>query len=251
MSFLFFRNTALIFIVVFACLSASSVSAVGKLAPKISQIVTSNTHVRADGKDMFSLRVVVKNLSVVKKTDIIVDGKVIKTCKAGVSVCQVNAGPFAEDKIGEHVYQFNVVGKNGTSDMQWGNFWVTVSDGKDVLTILPPKTNLKKFVHNTSGVGVLELVTTKNQYTVGEKGNRLLLMRGHGKVASIQEGEDVGVLDTYSAGRVMGPFTDADIGKHTIEYTITGFSGETVKTRAQYWVVPKGSQFLPPKSDFE
>lgn len=226
-------------------------AAPSKLVPLVSQIVTSNTYVRADGKEKFSLRVVVKNISVIKKTEIIVDGKIVKTCKTGVQVCEVNVGPFAEDKMGEHVYIFKTTGKNGTSNTQWGLFWVVTPDEESAMSVVPAKTNIKLFAHNKNGVGVLELVNTKNQYTVGDKGNRLLLMRGHAGLASIEENGSVMNIDSYSAGTLMGPFTDADIGEHIIEYTMNGKSGKSTKTRIQYWVLPKGGTLPPPVSDFQ
>ncbi len=230
-----------------------------KIAPTIQAIVTSNPYVRAD-KDKFSLHVEIKSPATVKKTEVFVDGKVVKTCKTGVSVCELNVGPFAEDVLGEHVYSFVATGKNGMTATQWGNFWVTIGDDvPDATDILTGKPNLKLYAHNKNGVGVFELFQTKKQFYVGEKGNRLFLMRGHAQVESVVavetlDGNEIDTTEiaggTYSAGRLLGPFKDADVGEHSIEYTVTGKNGKELVTTLTYWVLQKGDVISAPVSNF-
>lgn len=226
-----------------------------KPAPVLQKIVTSNPYARAN-KDKFSLHVEIKSPFAAKKTDILIDGKLVKTCKTGSYVCEVTVGPYADTMVGEHVYVFTATNKNGATASQWGRFWVSDPDNVgDQMAIIPAKTNLKLFAHNKNGAGVLELITTKKQYSVGEKGTRLLLMRGHANVKSISYIEtldgievDTGEISggTYSWGKVLGPFTTADVGEHVVSYTVIGKSGGEITTSLQYWVVANEQTLLPP-----
>ncbi len=226
-----------------------------KQVPVLHKIVTSDPYVRA-GKDKFSLHVEIKSPKTVKKTDILVDGKVVKTCKIGVKICEVTVGPYTDAVIGEHIYTFTATSKNGMIATQWGKFWVTdPNSGVDPLSVITTKPNLKLHAHNKNGAGVLELLVSKKQFVVGEKGTRLLLMRGSAKVESISyvetvDGIEVSVSEisggTYSSGTLLGPFADKDVGEHEVKYTIVGKNGKELQTALQYWVVPKGQTLAQP-----
>ncbi|KKR97551.1 MAG: hypothetical protein UU49_C0028G0015, partial [Candidatus Magasanikbacteria bacterium GW2011_GWC2_41_17] len=111
---------------VFGLFAAQNVSAAStKPAPKYLNITTGNPQVMKN--DKFFVSINLSNANKNQKTEIKMDGQVIKTCGV-VYTCKGEIGPFADEQIGEHFFSFLITGKNGITTEPWGKFEVVDGD---------------------------------------------------------------------------------------------------------------------------
>lgn len=211
-----------------------------KPAPKYLSITTGNPKVMKN--DKFFVSINIANAKNVKKTEIKMDGKVVKTC-GSVYTCSGNIGTFAEDEIGEHVYSFLITGKNGATSEPWGKFEVVDGD----------KSQYGAWFDK------IRIFTYGYQPEIGKKYNLLVYttdkkMVYYMDVAIDNETlSDLSVFDskpnpgakTYSSGRLLSAFKKSDIGEHPFSFEIKAPNGDQIESGASFWVVDKG-QIMPP-----
>lgn len=213
-----------------------------KPAPKYSTITTGNPQVMKNDKFFVSINVL--NAKNIKKTEIKMDGQVIKTCGA-VYTCSGNIGTFSDEEIGEHTYSFLITGKNGVTSEPWGKFEVLDGD------VSQYGSWFKK----------IRIRTASYQPEIGKKFN-LLVFTDDKKMDYFMDlaidNEELADLsdytkklnpgaNTYSAGRLMPAFKKADIGEHTFMFAIKAPNGDLVESGGSFWVVNKG-EVLPPEN---
>lgn len=213
-----------------------------KSAPKYSTITTSNPQVMKNDKFFVSINLL--NAKNIKKTELKMDGQVIKTC-GSVVVCSGEIGTFADDELGEHTYSFLITGKNGVTSEPWGKF--EVLDG-DV-------TQYGSWFKN------IRVRTASYQPEIGKKVN-LLVYTTDKKMDYFMDlaidNEELADLtdytkklhpgaETYSTGRFMPAFKKADTGEHTFMFAIKAPNGDLVESGGSFWVVNKG-EILPPEN---
>lgn len=90
--------------------------------PVFTKITTSGHQLKTG--DTFDLKIYTKDEKAgIAKIEIYLDGKLMDKCE-GSTECGTTFGPFADNDIGEHKYEFLVVNKVGNSIKPWGKFWV-------------------------------------------------------------------------------------------------------------------------------
>lgn len=115
--------------------------------PEYTKMITSANQLSVG--DTLDLKILTKDKKGVAKIEIILDGQVVDICE-NETECGTTVGPFTEDQIGEHKYEFLVTNLAGNSIKPWGKFWVkalpvatpkpgTTSQGIKV-SIVPDKT---------------------------------------------------------------------------------------------------------------
>lgn len=216
-------------------------AALPKPAPKYLNITTGNPQVMKN--DKFFVSINLSNANKNQKTEIKMDGQVIKTCGV-VYTCKGTIGPFSDEEIGEHFFSFLITGKNGMTSEPWGKFEVVDGD-KDQYGDWFQK---------------IRIVVPSYQYEIGKKFNILLYITDKKSVyymdAAIDNEElmDMGFFDknqnlgakTYSSGRSLPAFKKADIGEHTFSFTVKAPNGDLIELSSSFWIVDKGQVMPPP-----
>lgn len=225
---------------VFVLFTAQNVlAATVKPAPKYLNITTGNPQVMKN--DKFFVSINLSNANKNQKTEIKMDGQVIKTCGV-VFTCKGEIGPFSDEEIGEHIYSFLITGKNGVISEPWGKFEVVDGD-KDQYGDWFKK---------------IRIVVSSYQYEIGKKYNILLQITDKKMVyymdAAIDNEElmDMSFTDknqnlgarTYSSGRSLPAFKKQDIGEHTFSFTVKAPNGDLIELGGSFWIVDKG-QIMP------
>ncbi|MCX6779862.1 MAG: hypothetical protein NT034_01630 [Candidatus Magasanikbacteria bacterium] len=216
-----------------------------KTPPKYQNITTGNPHVMKNDKFFVSIKL--SNASTIKKTQIKMDGNVVKTC-GSVVTCSGEIGTFGDDQIGEHSFSFLITAKNGATSEPWGKFEVVDGD------------------KNQYGAWYDKIRVSMNSYQteVGKKQNILVYIANGNSIDYKNQVYfmDVAVDDeelmdmatfgpntnpgakTSSSGRLLPAFKKADIGEHTFSFGIKAPNGDVVESGGSFWIVDKG-QVLP------
>lgn len=223
----------------------NALAAPKKLPPKYQSITTGNPQAMKNGKFFVSIKL--SNASTIKKTQIKMDGILVKTCGTATT-CSGEIGPFSDSQIGEHSFSFLITGKNGATSEPWGKFEVIDGD------------------KNQYGAWFdkIRVFTYAYQLEIGKKQN-ILVYIANGKsidyknqvyymdvAVDNEELMDMSIFDaglnpgakTSSSGRLLPAFKKADVGEHTFSFAIKAPNGDLVESGGSFWVVNKG-QVMP------
>lgn len=208
------------------------------VAPKYLNITTGNPQVMKN--DKFFVSINVSNAKTIKKTEIKLDGEVVKTCGA-VYTCSTDIGTFTDDQIGEHVYSFLITGKNGATSEPWGKFQVMDGD----------KNNFGAWFSK------IRVYTASYQPEIGKKYNLLVYTADKKMIYNMSLAvNDEELMDmyaenlgskTYSSGRLLPAFKKTDLGEHEFSFNIKAPNGDIIESSGSFFVVGKG-EILPPPS---
>jgi len=89
--------------------------------PVFTKIITSGNQLSVG--DSLDLKILTKDKIGIAKIEIMLDGQLMETCE-NETECGTIFGPFDENQVGEHKYEFIVTNVSGNSIKPWGKFWV-------------------------------------------------------------------------------------------------------------------------------
>lgn len=210
------------------------------IPPQFTKMVTSDHQVMVGEK--FTTKIYLKSYKTVKSVQVLLDGKVIKTC-GSVSICGAVIGPFSEASVGEHVYTFVVKGKNGDVLEPWGKFWVNSSDEEsevveDVTSVAAPAGETL----GTSAIDspeLVEIITNNHQLKVGEKFSMQVYAKSKSPIDGIWaylDGKLVATCKKSPCSAVVGPFGEGDVGEHKYVFVVSNKKGKFIQPWGKFWV---------------
>lgn len=211
-------------VLILCLLGAPALAAPAKIPPKVSLVEFSNPEI-VPGQS-FTATVYFVNASAIKKVDVLVNGKKIKTCGAKPS-CTFTIKSKTEN-LGENEFNFDISGKNGTKAKEYGVFTVVSekpgepANGDSFILF---RTNT---LHPKVGQKIKFLAITKNKTVVDSIASELGNPDNRGFCGG----------GTYSCGSIEGPFTKNDIGERYFSFTVTKKDGGIITARGKTWVQP-------------
>lgn len=197
--------------------------------PGFETIITSNHQPKVG--ETFSTEIYPKDCKgciELEKIEVLLDGKVIKTCDLKTSItCGTVVGPFVATDIGEHKYEFYLYGKNGKIGKPWGKFWVNPAP-----QAVDDYPEYDKVITSGAVVKVGETFTA----TLYAKPGKTMY-----KVEKVIDESSVPDNCVNIGGCAISDISSkvdaADIGEHTYKFIISSKSGKSLTINGKFQVI--------------
>ncbi len=167
----------------------------------------------------------IKLKSKTRKTQILLDGKIIKTCKK-TSTCQATVGPF--DQEDEHEFQYILTDAKGATTTQSGVFVVDVEAQK--ISGLQFTANALQVPVGKSLSLLAQLKGKKYVYDMG-------LATGAPGFEDTEDAYRISARHTNSNGNLIGPFTTEEVGERRYTLLVVDPAGTEYRTVGSFEVV--------------
>lgn len=208
------------------------VAPAGDQVPTYSQIITSNHQPKVGETFSATIYPSEKGGVNLNKIDVMLDGKVVKTCALNNSIasCGTTFGPFVAGDVGEHKYEFLMTGVNGKTSQPWGKFWVNAAP--QAVEDYPEYE---------------KVVTSGDTITVGETFKATVYAKAGKSMYKVEGFIDNVLMNTGSnctdiggCADVMmslGPAAVNQIGDHTYKFIVSSKSGKSLVINGKFQVV--------------
>ncbi len=208
----------------------------GDQSPTYSQIITTNHQPKVGESFTATIYPSEKGAINLNKIDVIFDGKVVKTCALNNSIasCGHTFGPFVAGDVGEHKYEFLMVGVNGKTSQPWGKFWVNaapqaVEDYPEYDKVVTSGDTVKVGEYFKATVYAK---TGKTMHKVEGYIDGVLVPSGNNNSNGCPEIGGCGLFQMKS--KVMGA---NDVGEHTYKFIVGSKSGKSLVINGKFQVI--------------
>lgn len=167
----------------------------------------------------------IKLKSKTRKTEIAVDGKVVKTC-VKASTCQATVGPYRVEA--EHDFEYILTDAKGNATRQKGQF--VVSDDAEAIPGLVFTANALQIPAGKSMSLLAQLKGKKYVYDMGITTGGL----------DLEDGDDayrISARATNSNGNLIGPFSQEEVGERRYTLLVIDPADKEYRTAGSFWVV--------------
>lgn len=198
-------------------------------APTYSQIITSNHQPKVGETFSATIYPSEKGAINLNKIDVLLDGKAAKTCATNNSIASCGAafGPFTAVDVGEHKYEFLMVGINGKTNKPWGKFWVNAApqavDDYPEYDKVATSGDVVKVGEGYSVV--LYAKPSKKFYEVERYFDNI-------QFTNTDLCKDISICPISAA-----PFKSTDVGEHTYKFVVKSKSGKSLEINGKLQVV--------------
>lgn len=198
--------------------------------PTYSQIITSNHQPKVGETFSATIYPSEKGAINLNKIDVLLDGKVVKTCALNNSIapCSATFGSFVAGDVGEHKYEFLMVGVNGKTSKPWGKFWVNAAP--QAVEDYPEYD---------------KVVTSGDTVKVGETFKATIYAKTGKTMYKVEKFIDstvfpelcvnLGGCATVDLSKTAGA---NDIGEHTYKFIVGSKSGKSLVINGKFQVIP-------------
>lgn len=167
----------------------------------------------------------IKLKSKTKKTEILLDGKVVKIC-AKKTTCQATFGPFSDEA--EHEFAYHLTDAKGNTTKQSGVFTVD-ADAQTIVSLMFTANALQVPVGKSMSL-LAQLKGKKYIYDMG-------IETGDVDLDTSDNAYRISARKTNSNGNLVGPFTKEEIGERRYTLLIIDPAGKEYRTAGSFWVV--------------
>jgi hypothetical protein len=163
------------------------------------------------------------------KIDVLLDGKVVKTCILNNSIasCGHTFGPFVAADVGEHKYEFLMESVNGKTSKPWGKFWVNVA---------PQATeDFPEYGKVITSGDVIKAGDTFKATIYAKEGKTMYKVEKYIDSTTFPElCVNLGGCTTADMSKTFG---SGDVGEHTYKFIVGSKSGKSLVINGKFQVV--------------